>query len=119
MVDFENSLRKIPDIRARFWKQVRVPGSAADFNQALEYTRRVADDLEFAELLVNDALERRESCGCHLRVESQTAEGEAQRDDENFRHVAVWEYQGEGQAPVRHQEPLEFETVHLAARSYK
>ena len=115
----KEALHKIPEIRERFWKNVRVPGSAGDFNQSFEYTRRVADYLEFAELVVNDALERRESCGCHLRVESQTEEGEAKRDDNNFRHVAVWEYQGEGQAPVRHQEPLEFETVHLAARSYK
>jgi succinate dehydrogenase / fumarate reductase flavoprotein subunit len=115
----QEALRKIPELRERFWKNVRVPGSAAGFNQAYDYARRVADYLEFAELLVNDALARRESCGCHLRVESQTAEGEAKRDDDNFRHVAAWEYQGEGQAPVRHQEPLEFETVHLAARSYK
>ncbi len=115
----QETLRKIPEIRERFWKNVRVPGAAADFNQAYDYARRVADYLEFSELLVKDALERRESCGCHLRVESQTAEGEAKRDDDHFRHVAAWEYQGEGKAPVRHQEPLEFETVHLAARSYK
>jgi succinate dehydrogenase / fumarate reductase flavoprotein subunit len=115
----KQALTKIPDIRERFWKQVRVPGSTENFNQTFEYTRRVADYLEFAELLVKDALERRESCGCHLRVESQTPEGEAKRDDEHFRHVAAWEYQGEGKAPVRHQEPLEFETVQLAARSYK
>jgi len=95
-----------------------VLGSEASFNQSLEKAGRVADFLEFGELLCRDALERRESCGGHFREEWQQ-DGEAKRDDEHFRHVAVWEHGGDGKPPVRHQEPLEFENVHLAVRSYK
>ncbi len=115
----KHALQKIPEIRAEFWKNVKVAGANEELNQSLEKAGRVADFLEFGELLVRDALERRESCGGHFRVEYQTEEGEARRDDENFCHSAVWEYQGEGKTPVRHQEPLIYENVHLAARSYK
>ena len=96
-----------------------VPGSGAELNQSLEKAARVADFLELGELMCRDALIREESCGGHFREEHQTEEGEAKRDDEKFCHVAAWEYQGEGKTPVRNVEPLEFENVHLAQRSYK
>lgn len=115
----EEAMRKIPEIREEFWKNLLVNGSADSLNQSLEKAGRVADFLEFAELLVLDALERGESCGGHFREESQTEEGEALRDDVNFCHVAAWEWAGEGKQPILHKEPLEFEEVHLAQRSYK
>jgi len=96
-----------------------VLGNNESFNQALEKAGRVADFLEFGELLVRDARHREESCGGHFRVEHQTEEGEALRDDANFSHVAAWEFTGVGDAPTLHKEPLEFEHVHLAQRSYK
>jgi len=96
-----------------------VTGEGGDFNQALEYAGRVADFMEFAELLCTDALHRRESCGGHFREEFQTADGEAKRDDENFSYVAAWEYQGKDKAPVLHKEPLIYEEVHMSMRSYK
>ncbi|MBW3634949.1 MAG: fumarate reductase/succinate dehydrogenase flavoprotein subunit [Armatimonadetes bacterium] len=111
-------LPKIQGLRDEFWNDVRVPGEANNLNQNLELAGRVADFLEFGELLAVDALHREESCGGHFREEYQTEEGEAQRDDENFSYVAAWEYNG-GQAPSLHKEPLEFEEVHLAQRSYK
>ncbi len=111
-------LPKIQGLREEFWNDVRVPGEANNLNQNLELAGRVADFLEFGELLAVDALHREESCGGHFREEYQTEEGEAQRDDENFSYVAAWEYNGE-QAPNLHKEPLEFEEVHLAQRSYK
>ncbi len=113
------ALARIPALREEFWQNVSVPGSERDINQALEYAGRVADYLEFAELLALDALERRESCGGHFREEYQTPENEALRDDANFAHVAAWEYAGEGRAPARHVEPLEFEYAQPAQRSYK
>ncbi len=113
------ALGKIPEIREEFWRNVNVPGEPGDFNQVLERALRTADFLEYAELMVTDALHRRESCGGHFREESQTEDGEAKRDDENFCHVAAWEHKGEGAAPVLHKEPLVFEEVHLAQRSYK
>ncbi len=113
------ALERIPEIRAEFWRDVRVLGSAASFNQALEKAGRVADFLEFSELMCRDALERTESCGGHFREEYQTAEGEATRDDEHFAHVAAWEYSGADSSPIRHIEPLAFENVDLAVRSYK
>lgn len=113
------ALGKIPEIRGEFWNNVNVPGEPGDFNQVLERALRTADFLEYAELMVTDALHRRESCGGHFREESQTEDGEAKRDDENFCHVAAWEHRGEGAAPVLHKEPLVFEEVHLAQRSYK
>jgi succinate dehydrogenase / fumarate reductase flavoprotein subunit len=112
-------LERIPGLREEFWQNVRVPGEAQDFNQALEHAGRVADFLEFAELIAYDALMREESCGCHLREEHQTPEGEALRDDEHFSYVAAWEYTGVGKTPLLHQEPLAFESIHLAQRSYK
>jgi succinate dehydrogenase / fumarate reductase flavoprotein subunit len=112
------ALSKIPEIRAEFWKNVTVTGEGADFNQVLERAGRVADFLEFGELLAKDALVREESCGGHFREEHQTPDGEAKRDDEKFQHVAAWEYKGEGKDPVRHTEPLTFENVHIAQRNY-
>ena len=117
----EEALRKIPELRERFWREVRVPGDGEDFNQSLERAGRVADFLEFAELMCLDALARDESCGAHFREEHQTPEGEALRDDDNFAAVFAWEFQGNGQIapPKVHREPLHFETVHLTQRSYK
>jgi succinate dehydrogenase / fumarate reductase, flavoprotein subunit len=113
------ALQLIPKLREAFWRDVNVPGSADTLNQALEKAGRVADFLELAELMCLDALHRRESCGGHFREEFQTPDGEALRDDENFAYVAAWEYAGEGQSPVLNKEPLHFEYVHLAQRSYK
>lgn len=113
------NLSRIPALREEFWRNIVVPGSGAELNQALEYAGRVADFLEFGELMSLDALERNESCGCHLREEFQTSEGEPIRNDSDYAHVAVWEYQGQGGAPIRHRETLTFENVHLATRSYK
>ena len=115
----QNALAEVPHLREEFWTQVRVPGSAATLNQSLEYAGRVADFMEFAELMCYDALERDESCGAHFRVEHQTAEGEALRDDEDFAHVAVWEYNGPDVRPTLHRESLNFEYVPLSQRSYK
>ena len=112
------AIDKIPQIREEFWENVTVTGSEGEFNQTLERAGRVADFLEFGELMCRDALERPESCGGHFREESQTPENEALRDDKNYAHVAAWEYQ-EGKAPVRHKEELEFENVELTQRSYK
>ena len=115
------ALQKIPELRQEFWRDVRVPGIGEDFNQSLERAGRVADFLEFAELMCEDALERDESAGAHFREEHQTRDGEALRDDDKFASVFAWEYQGNGQmkAPKLHREPLHFETVHLTQRSYK
>ncbi len=115
----KKALEEIPKIREEFWKNLCIPGSGADVNQSLESAARVADFLEIGELMCLDALNRRESCGGHFREEWQTEEGEAMRDDENFCHVAAWEYKGEGQTPVRHVEALSYDNVHLATRSYK
>ena len=113
------ALERIPALRAEFWENVRVLGENDTFNQSLERAGRVADFLEFAETLCLDALTREESAGGHFRVEHQTEDGEAKRDDDKFAHAAVWEYQGEGKRPTRHVEPLVFENVKLATRSYK
>src|SRR5438876_8785094 len=113
------ALQKIPELREQFWRDVRVLGSDQDYNQALERAGRVADFLEFAELMCIDALERDESAGAHFREEHHTAEGEALRDDENHAAVFAWEFQGDGRLPILHREPLNFETVHLTQRSYK
>jgi succinate dehydrogenase / fumarate reductase flavoprotein subunit len=112
-------LEQIPTLREEFWRDVTVTGSAGTFNQVLERAGRVADFLEFAELLVLDALDRRESCGGHFREESQTEDGEALRDDEHFCHASAWEFTGVGTPPILHKEPLDFEYVHLSQRSYK
>jgi succinate dehydrogenase / fumarate reductase flavoprotein subunit len=113
------ALTQIPRLREEFWHSVSVPGSQDNLNQSLEYAGRVADYLEFAELLTLDALHRRESCGGHFREESQTPEGEALRDDEHYSYVAAWEFTGVGHEPVLHKEPLVFEEVHPTQRSYK
>jgi len=113
------ALEEIPKLREEFWNTVSVPGDANNLNQSLEHAGRVADYLEFGELLVRDALNRTESCGGHFREESQTPDGEAQRDDEHFSYVAAWEFQGVGKTPTLHKEPLVFEEVHPTQRSYK
>jgi succinate dehydrogenase / fumarate reductase, flavoprotein subunit len=113
------ALGKIPELRAEFWENVRVPEANEEVNQSLEKAGRMADFLELAELMCIDALHRTESCGGHFREESQTSDGEALRDDEQFAYVAAWEYTGELGAPALHKEPLHFEYVHLAQRSYK
>lgn len=113
------ALEKIPRLRDEFWSNVRVPGSAATLNQALEQAGRLADFLEFAELMCYDALDRDESCGGHFRAAHQTDEGEARRDDENFAHASVWEFTGAGSTPRKHREELTFEHVKLSQRSYK
>ncbi|MBE1493338.1 succinate dehydrogenase / fumarate reductase flavoprotein subunit [Amycolatopsis lexingtonensis] len=109
------ALERVPELRAEFWRDVRIPGSGAELNQELEKANRVADFLELAELLLVDALAREESCGGHFREEHQTPDGEARRDDENFAYVAAWEY---GEKPVLHREELTFEHVHPTQRSY-
>jgi succinate dehydrogenase / fumarate reductase flavoprotein subunit len=113
------AIEKIRALRAEFWENVQVEGAAQDMNMALEYAGRVADYFELAELIALDALARDESCGCHLREEHQTEEGEAVRDDANFAYVAAWEYTGDLGKPRLHREKLEFENVHLATRNYK
>jgi len=115
----EWALKRIPELREEFYSNLLVTGTGEELNQNLERAGRVADFLEFGELMCRDALVREESCGGHFREEYQTLEGEAQRDDENFCHTSVWEYKGENQAPALHKEPLEFEYVHLTQRSYK
>ena len=115
----KRALERIPELRAEFWENVRVPGENEELNQSLEKAGRVADFLELGELMCRDALHREESCGGHFREEYQTADGEAKRDDERFAYVAAWEYAGENAAPVMHREPLVFENVQLAQRSYK
>ncbi|MEJ2673533.1 MAG: fumarate reductase/succinate dehydrogenase flavoprotein subunit, partial [Deltaproteobacteria bacterium] len=109
----------VGDLKGEFWENVKVPGAETDFNQSLENAGRVADFLEFADIMILDALARRESCGCHFNEAFQTEDHEALRDDENMCHVAVWEYAGEGQDPVFQKEPLVFENVKLVTRSYK
>jgi succinate dehydrogenase / fumarate reductase flavoprotein subunit len=113
------ALKKIPELREEFWRDVNVPGSDVELNQALEKAGRVADFLELGELMCLDALDRTESCGAHFREESQTPDGEALRDDENFAYVAAWQYAGEGKSPILNKEPLVFENVKLSQRSYK
>ena len=115
----KQAIEEIRSLREEFWNDVKVPGTTSDFNLSLQKAGRLADFLEFAEVMALDALERDESCGCHLREEHQTEENEAQRDDANFCHVAAWEYDGYGNAPKFHKEPLVFENVALTQRSYK
>ena len=115
----ENGLQQVRRLRERFWKEVFVGGKGEDLNQSLERAGRAADFMEFAELMCLDALQREESCGAHFREEYQTPDGEAKRDDARFSYVAAWEWTGAESAPVAHHEPLSFEYVHLAQRSYK
>ncbi len=115
----KTALARIPALREEFWRNVNVPGSDRELNQALEKAGRVADFFELAELMCLDALHRKESCGGHFREESQTPDGEALRDDENFAYVAAWEYAGPDAQPILHKEPLVFDNVKLSQRSYK
>ena len=115
----EEAIRKIPELREEFWSNLNVPGENASINQSLELAGRVADFLEFGELMCRDALQREESCGGHFREEHQTAEGEAKRDDENFAFVGAWEYKGDQKEPQLHKESLEYEEVKMTQRSYK
>jgi len=117
--DLDNALEELPKIKKRFWDSVYVPGTAEDINQSLDRAGRVADFLEFAEFMIRDALEREESCGCHLREESQTEEHEALRKDDEYSHVSVWEFKGDDTAPEMHTEPLSFDNVTPSQRSYK
>jgi succinate dehydrogenase / fumarate reductase flavoprotein subunit len=113
------ALERIPELRQRFWSDVRVAGSGSDLNQSLEKAGRVADFMELAELMCRDALEREESCGTHFRLEYQTPDGEARRNDEDFAYVAAWEHMGERNAPRVHKEELSFENLEPSQRSYK
>ncbi len=115
----EQALKLIPTLRDEFWNNVNVPGEGGDLNQSLERAGRVADYLELGELIVTDALARDESCGCHLREEHQTPEGECQRNDAEYAYAAAWEFTGVGAKPNLHKEPLVYESVQLAERSYK
>ena len=115
----EKALELIPELRQEFWENVNVPGENGSINQSLEKAGRVADFLELGELLCRDALTREESCGAHFREEHQTEDGEAERNDDDYCHVAAWEYTGEDSAPTRNVEPLVFEKVALQTRSYK
>jgi succinate dehydrogenase / fumarate reductase flavoprotein subunit len=119
----KQAIAKISKLRDEFWAGFNLTGGdevgAGEYNKYLELAGRVADFLELGELMARDALERSESCGGHFRLESQTPEGEALRDDDRYSYVAAWEYKGRGQAPAVHKEKLEFENVHLAQRSYK
>jgi succinate dehydrogenase / fumarate reductase flavoprotein subunit len=126
----EHALARIPEIREEFWQNVRIPGSGDNANMELEKAGRVADFLEFGEVMCHDALDREESCGGHFRTEHQFTEadpevqsgktqaGEAKRHDDKFSYVSCWEYKGEGNAPVLHKEPLVYEEVKVAIRSY-
>jgi succinate dehydrogenase / fumarate reductase flavoprotein subunit len=114
----KEALREIPRVREEFWKNVNVLGENEEFNQSLERAGRVADYLEFAELMCHDALERKESCGGHFRTEYQSEDGEAKRDDENFAYVAAWENKGNGKFEL-HKEELKYENIKIAQRSYK
>ena len=115
----KEALTEVRALRDEFWKDVKVVGAAQDFNKNLEHALRVADYFEFGELLIRDALHRGESCGGHFREESQTEEGEAKRDDDNYAYAAAWEYKGADQEPVLHKEPLTFDFVEVKQRSYK
>ena len=117
--DLEKALQELPAIKKKFWDYVYIPGTHKEINQSLERAGRVADFLEFADIMIRDALAREESCGCHLREESQTEENEAKRDDANYSHVSVWEHIGDEAPPAMHKEPLVFEYVTPSQRSYK
>lgn len=117
-VSLSEAIEEIREIRREFWSDVRIPGDAYEFNPELEKAGRVADFIELGELMCIDALSRDESCGGHFREEYQTAEGEALRDDENFSFVSAWEYKGESEFEL-HKEPLVYENIKIAARSYK
>jgi succinate dehydrogenase / fumarate reductase flavoprotein subunit len=116
LIKAQNMIR---ELREDFWKNARVSGTSDEFNQSLENAGRVADFLELGELMIDDAFDREESCGGHFRLESQTEEGEALRDDENYAYAAAWEYKADNQPEVLHKEELVFENIKLSQRSYK
>jgi succinate dehydrogenase / fumarate reductase flavoprotein subunit len=122
MARTEEGLKKakglIQALKVDFWKNAMVVGENEEVNASLERAGRIADFIELGELMVDDALMRRESCGGHFRVESQTPDGEALRDDDNFAFVAAWEFKGENQPEELHKEQLVFESVHLSQRNY-
>jgi succinate dehydrogenase / fumarate reductase flavoprotein subunit len=109
----------LDQLEEEFWKEIKIPGDANELNQELEKALKVADFFEVGRLMMEDALDRNESCGAHFREEYQTEQGEAKRDDANYAYVAAWEYQGHAQKPLLHMEPLKFEFVELKERSYK
>ena len=113
------ALQLLADLKREFWSDVRIPGEINEFNPELDKAGRVADFIELGELMVRDALNRRESCGGHFREESQTEDGEAKRDDDNFSYVSAWEFTGENATPQLNKEDLNFEVVHPTQRSYK
>jgi succinate dehydrogenase / fumarate reductase flavoprotein subunit len=115
----KKAIQDIGSLRDEFWQNLRLVGSDRELNFNLELAGRVADFLDLGELMARDALAREESCGGHFREEYQTPDGEAKRDDERFCHVAAWESAGPGKEPIRHVEPLSFESIHLTQRSYK
>ena len=115
----KKALTLIHELKEEFWKDLNIPGTINELNMELEKAGRVADYFELAELLVTDALNRKESCGAHFREEFQTPDGEAQRNDEKFAYVAAWEYAGEGKPHILHKEELKFEEVEMKVRSYK
>ena len=115
----EKAIQLIPELEAEFWENVRVTGTANEINMELEKAGRLVDYFELGRLMCIDALHRNESCGGHFREEYQTEEGEALRNDEEYTYVGAWQYTGDGQMPLLHKEPLKFETVKLATRSYK
>ena len=115
----EWALQRIPELREEFWRDVKILGKGETVNQSLEKAGRVADFMEFGELMCLDALDREESCGGHFREEHQTDDGEAKRNDDDYAYVSAWEFQGVGETPTLHKEWLEFENVELATRSYK
>ena len=115
----KTAIAKIKELKEQFYKNVYVPGSNEEFNQELEKALRLEDFFEIGMLMAYDALNRKESCGGHFRVESQTEEGEAKRDDANFMYVAAWEYKGENKDPELHKEPLNYEFIEVKTRNYK
>ena len=115
----EEGIRRIRQVREEFWKDVRVTGTADEFNPELEKALRTAEHLELGELMARDALLREESCGGHFREEHQTADGEALRHDDQFMYVSCWEYKGSGEEPELHKEPLIYENIKIAQRNYK
>ncbi|HKW09395.1 MAG TPA: fumarate reductase/succinate dehydrogenase flavoprotein subunit, partial [Gemmatimonadaceae bacterium] len=115
----KKALQLIPPLREEFWSDLRVPGTGQELNQELERAGRVADFLELAELMCIDALQREESCGAHFRIDHQTPDGEALRNDEKFAYVSAWEFVCDDKPPILHKEPLLFENVALATRSYR
>ena len=115
----KKAIVEIEDLKKDFYKNVKVPGTQYEFNQELEKALRLEDFFEIGQLMARDALNRNESCGGHFRIESQTEEGEAKRDDANYMYVAAWEYKGEGVEPELHKEPLKYEFIEVKTRNYK